>query len=87
MVDLSTISSLELIQNLQHAKSKHCLLGLLDETLTPMGSRILKGNILQPSNDAEKLRGRYDALEELGSKEQMFHGVRDGIGDTLSRLV
>ena len=78
MIDLSSIASLELIQNLQDPKSKHCLLGLLNETLTPMGSRILKSNILQPSTDAEKLKARYEAVEELSSKEQMFHGVRDG---------
>lgn len=80
MIDLSTITSLELIQNLQNAKSKHCLLGLLNETLTPMGSRILKSNIIQPSTDVEKLQGRYDAVEELATKEQMFHSVRDCIG-------
>lgn len=79
MVDLSTIASLELIQNLQHTKSKHCLLGLLNETFTPMGSRILKSNILQPSTDAEKLQARYDAVGELSSKEHMFHSVRDAL--------
>lgn len=78
MIDLSTIISLELIQNLQNAKSKDCLFGLLNETQTPMGSRLLRSNILQPSTDAEKLSARYDAVEELSTKEEMFYSVRQG---------
>jgi DNA mismatch repair protein MSH4 len=77
-IDLSTIISLELIQNLQNTKSKDCLLGLLNETLTPIGSRLLRSNILQPSTEPDKLNGRYDALEELTTKEEMFYSVRQG---------
>ena len=79
LIDLSTIISLELIQNLQNTKSKDCLLGLLNETLTPMGSRLLRSNILQPSTEPEKLTGRYDALEELATKEEIFYSVRQGL--------
>jgi len=78
MIDLSTIASLELIQNLQNATSKDCLFGLLNETLTPMGSRFLRSNILQPSTDAVKLEERFRALEELATKEEMFFAVREG---------
>ena len=78
MVDLSTIASLELIQNLQNDKCKDCLFGLLNETLTPMGSRFLRSNILQSSTDAAKLEERFDALEELTMKEKMFFDVREG---------
>jgi DNA mismatch repair protein MSH4 len=78
MIDLSTIISLELIQNLQNAKSKDCLFGLLNETLTPMGSRLLRSNILQPSTEPTKLVARYDAVEELSTKEEMFYSVRQG---------
>lgn len=78
MIDLSTITSLELIQNLQNPKSKDCLFGLLDETLTPMGSRFLRSNILQPSTDAAMLEERLCALEELTTKEEVFFAVREG---------
>jgi DNA mismatch repair protein MSH4 len=78
MIDLSTIASLELIQNLQNTKSKDCLFGLLNETLTPMGSRLLRSNILQPSTDAVKLEERFSALEDLATKEEMFLAVREG---------
>ncbi|KAL8928235.1 MAG: hypothetical protein Q9208_001945 [Pyrenodesmia sp. 3 TL-2023] len=76
MIDLSTISSLELIENLQNPKSKDCLFGLLNHTLTPMGSRLLKSHILQPSTDAVILEKRYAALEELTTREDVFFAVR-----------
>lgn len=78
MIDTTTISSLELIQNLQNAKSRDSLFGLLNQTLTPMGARFLRGSILQPSTDAAKILERQAALVELTSKEEMFLGVRQG---------
>ena len=79
MIDLSTIASLELVQNLQDAKSRDSLLGLLNETQTKMGARILRSNVLQPSTDSEKIAQRYEALGELAGKEEMFFAVRTGL--------
>ncbi|KAI1145937.1 muts domain V [Nemania diffusa] len=82
MIDLSTIHSLELIQNLQEPRSKDCLFGLLNECLTPMGSRMLRSNIIQPSTQVEStLIPRYDALEELTMKEDMFFEIRKALRD------
>ncbi|KAK4963762.1 hypothetical protein LTR28_004429 [Elasticomyces elasticus] len=83
MIDVSTICSLELIQNLQSPKSRDCLFGLLNETLTPMGSRLLRSNILQPLTDPETLDTRYDALEELAIKEDMFFATRQALKASL----
>ncbi|KAI1799442.1 muts domain V-domain-containing protein [Daldinia bambusicola] len=80
MIDISTIHSLELIQNLQDAKSKDCLFGLLNETLTPMGSRMLRSNILQPSCQVDNtLIPRFDAVDELTVKEDMFFEIRKAL--------
>lgn len=79
MIDLATIKSLELVQNLQNAKSKDCLFGLLNETLTPMGARLLRSNILQPITSPETLTKRYEAVEELSTKEEMFFAVRTNL--------
>ena len=79
MIDLSTMQALELIQNLQNAKSRDCLYGLMNQTLTPMGARLLKNNLLQPLTSRSDLEHRYDALEELASKEDVFFAVRQGI--------
>lgn len=86
-IDLSTIVSLELIQNLHNTKSKDSLFGLLNETLTPMGARLLRANILQPSTERDKLTGRYDAVEDLSTKEEMFVTVRQGLLIEISSYV
>lgn len=78
MIDLSTMRSLELIQNLQNSKSKDCLYGLLNHTLTPMGARYLKSNVLQPSILRDLLEKRWDALYELTIKEDVFFAIRQG---------
>ncbi|KAF2098960.1 hypothetical protein NA57DRAFT_39496 [Rhizodiscina lignyota] len=79
MIDVATIRSLELIQNLQNPKSRDCLFGLLNETSTHMGARLLRSNILQPSTDQPTLATRYDAVEELASKEEMFYATRQAL--------
>ncbi|KAK6614366.1 DNA mismatch repair protein [Botrytis cinerea] len=79
MIDLATIQSLELIQNLQNAKSKDCLFGLMNETLTPMGSRLLRSNILQPSTQSTLIAARYDALAELSENDDMFLQTRQAL--------
>ncbi|OQD83666.1 hypothetical protein PENANT_c015G03330 [Penicillium antarcticum] len=78
-IDLATIVSLELIQNLQNAKSRESLYGLLNETLTPMGARLLRASILQPSTERVKLKARYNAVEDLSTKEDMFVSVRQAL--------
>ncbi|OQE28671.1 hypothetical protein PENSTE_c003G06774 [Penicillium steckii] len=78
-IDLSTVVSLELIQNLQNSKSPDNLYGLLNETLTPMGARLLRANILQPSTERNKLTARYNAVEDLSTKEDMFVSVREAL--------
>lgn len=80
MIDLSTIQSLELIQNIQDAKAKECLFGLMNETITPMGSRLLRSCILQPSTQIDVLNGRFDALNELSDSVDMFYQIRRGCG-------
>ncbi|KAL2852528.1 muts domain V-domain-containing protein [Aspergillus pseudoustus] len=78
-IDLSTVISLELIQNLHDTKSKESLFGLLNETLTPMGSRLLRTNILQPSTEGSILTARYEAVEDLSTKQEMFVSVRQAL--------
>jgi DNA mismatch repair protein MSH4 len=78
MIDVSTIHSLELVQNLHNSKSTDCLYGLLNETLTPMGARLLRNNVLQPVTDADVLTTRYAAIDDLTTKEEMFFATRAG---------
>lgn len=85
IIDMSVFKSLEIMQNLKNSKSKDCLFGLLNNTLTPMGARMLRTSILQPSTRPDiVLTPRYDALEELGTKEDMFLETRKGTSKTPS---
>lgn len=78
-IDFSTIKSLELIQNSRTANSKDCLRGLLDSTMTPMGSSLLRHEILQPSTDRDNtIEPRCDAVQELSTNEEMLSEVRNG---------
>ncbi|KAJ4352708.1 MutS protein msh4 [Ascochyta clinopodiicola] len=83
MIDVSTIHSLELVQNLQRPKSKDCLFELLNETLTAMGARLLRNNILQPLTDSDVLATRYLAVDELTTKEEMFFATRAALKNSL----
>ena len=78
LIDSSTVQSLELIQNIQNAKSKDSLFGLMNETTTPMGSRLLRSSILQPTTDEDVLLQRHEAVAELTTKEDMFSQIRHG---------
>ncbi|KAH7312576.1 muts domain V-domain-containing protein [Stachybotrys elegans] len=80
MIDISAIQSLEIMQNLHNPKSKDSLFGLLNHTLTPMGSRMLRSNMLQPSTIKDSfMERRYDAVGELTSNEEMFMQVRKAL--------
>ncbi|EXA01809.1 MutS protein msh4 [Fusarium oxysporum] len=73
MIDISAIQSLEIMQNLRNSKSKDSLFGLLNHTCTPMGSRMLRSNMLQPPTRPDLfITPRYDALDELTTNEEMF---------------
>ncbi|KAL7268484.1 MutS protein msh4 [Rhizina undulata] len=76
LIDFSTVYSLELIQNIQSANSTNCLFGLLNNTLTAMGARLLRSNILQPLTDLSTINSRLDALEEFTQHEEMFFQTR-----------
>ncbi|RVD81059.1 uncharacterized protein DFL_008937 [Arthrobotrys flagrans] len=89
VIDFSTVKNLELIQNLRNPKSGDCLFGLLNNTVTPMGGRLLRSSILQPLTDTSILEGRLDAVEELATSEEMFFGIKkalQGFGD-MDRLL
>ncbi|KAF9873988.1 hypothetical protein CkaCkLH20_08722 [Colletotrichum karsti] len=81
MIDVSTIVSLEILQNLRNPKSKDSLIGLLRHTRTPMGARVLRSNLLQPSTLKDLyLDPRYEAVEELHRSQDMFVEVRSALG-------
>lgn len=84
MIDISAIKSLELIQSVDQGAKQASLLGLMNSISTPMGLRLLRTNILQPSTQVERvIEPRLEAVEELVSDVDMFNELRSGMCNTM----
>jgi DNA mismatch repair protein MutS len=88
-LDATARRNLELTTSLVNGGKGRTLLGVLDETLTPMGGRLLRRWMEEPLLDVEKIRARHDAVEELVEAELLRGDIRDllrGVND-IERLV
>jgi DNA mismatch repair protein MutS len=65
VLDANTRRNLELTETIRGGKVKGSLLAILDRTVTPMGSRMLRAWISQPLLDINRLEARLDAVESL----------------------
>nr|MBA3530792.1 DNA mismatch repair protein MutS [Ardenticatenales bacterium] len=61
-LDAATRRNLELTESMR-GEAKHCLLGVLDETQTAMGARLLRQWVGQPLLHLDILEARLDAVE------------------------
>ncbi|MEM7436987.1 MAG: DNA mismatch repair protein MutS [Myxococcota bacterium] len=87
VLDDAAVRNLELVRTLD-GKRQGSLLGLLDETETPMGARTLRSRLLEPLTDVERIRRRHDAVEIFAADPRFRDEVRaelGGMGD-LERL-
>ncbi|NOT62156.1 MAG: DNA mismatch repair protein MutS, partial [Acidobacteria bacterium] len=66
VLDATTVSNLELVQATDGIAA-HSLFGVLDETMTGMGARLLRQWLLRPSVKLAEIETRLDAVEELKS--------------------
>jgi len=57
--------TLELLENLSDGKKRGSLLWLIDKTLTPMGKRYIKGQIVRPLMCQKSINDRLDGVEAL----------------------
>lgn len=65
IIDESTRRSLELTSTMRDGRREHSLLGVIDETKTPMGARLLADWLSNPLTDINQITQRLDAVEEL----------------------
>ncbi|WLY85449.1 DNA mismatch repair protein MutS [Thermoanaerobacterium sp. CMT5567-10] len=66
LLDNNTIKNLEIVQSSNRNNSRDgTLLSVLDQTVTPMGGRLLKRWIEEPLIDIEKINLRLDSVDEL----------------------
>ncbi|KPV74997.1 uncharacterized protein RHOBADRAFT_53908 [Rhodotorula graminis WP1] len=79
LVDTESARNLELVANVLNKNSKQHLLGMLDKCQTPMGTRLLRSNILSPLTNPSIIDGRLDAVEELVNSEERSRAVRKAL--------
>ncbi|KAK4226819.1 hypothetical protein QBC38DRAFT_418279, partial [Podospora fimiseda] len=76
-LDRAAVSSLELLQTSRGARAgPTTLFGILNQTMTPQGRRLLRTTILQPSTSKELLTKRWNTVHELTSSQDFFNDVR-----------
>ncbi|HEX8779477.1 MAG TPA: DNA mismatch repair protein MutS, partial [Rhodanobacter sp.] len=86
-LDAATRRNLELDTH-PSGRTEHTLLGVLDETVTPMGARLLRRWLNRPLRSREVLRGRHQAIGAL-IDNRSYEALREqlrGIGD-LERIL
>ncbi|KAF9097154.1 MutS protein msh4 [Mortierella sp. AD031] len=79
VIDCATARNLELTMNLSSQNDKDSLFGVLNETLTPMGARLLRSNILQPLTDERTIQMRLDCVQELSQVEDRFYALKTSL--------
>jgi len=77
LIDEATRRSLELTQTLRDGKREGSLLGVMDETVTNMGSRMLAEWLDDPLTDVAAIQQRLDAVEEFVRDTSLCDGVRE----------
>ena len=87
MLDYNAQKNLELIESLAGIE-QNSLLGVLDETQTTMGSRMLRNMIINPLRNNEQVNARLDLVEALQSapKSEQLVQLLSSMGD-LERIV
>lgn len=78
-MDASTQRNLELTHNLRDNSREGTLLWVLDETLTPMGGRVIRSAVLRPLTDVAAIRGRLDSVEHLVSDFELLEELRTAL--------
>jgi DNA mismatch repair protein MutS len=80
-LDEATRANLELFVTLIGAKKEGALFGVLDETRTSMGGRLLRRWLAAPLNDVAQIRRRHDAVEWLVEHAALRAELRLGLSE------
>jgi DNA mismatch repair protein MutS len=63
-IDANTQKNLEIVENLQ-GNTEYTLAQILDHCVTPMGSRLLKRQLLHPSKNIEDIKYKQSLIQEI----------------------
>ncbi len=76
-IDQATRRSLEISRTLREERREGSLLGVLDHSVTAMGSRLLADWIANPLMNLQLLNDRLDAIEELIGQPSLAESIRE----------
>lgn len=76
-IDESTRRSLEIARTLRDGRREGSLLAVIDQTVTPMGARLLAEWVSTPLTDPTNIDARLDAVEELLHENRVRGDLRD----------
>ena len=79
LIDEATRRSLELTRTLREGKREGSLLAVIDETVTPMGARLLADWLSNPLTNVAGISARLDAVGELAGDSQLSQDLRDAL--------
>lgn len=77
LIDEATRRSLELTQTLRNGERAGSLLAVIDETVTPMGARLLGEWLSNPLTDPVRINLRLDAVDELRGDSMFCRELRE----------
>ncbi|HID24144.1 MAG TPA: DNA mismatch repair protein MutS, partial [Planctomycetaceae bacterium] len=77
IIDETTRISLELTRTMREGRREGSLLWVLDETVTPMGARLLADWLSNPLTDVAAINRRLDAVEELAGDPALCRDLRE----------
>lgn len=89
VLDQTTLRNLEVLRNVRDGRQEGTLVEVLDHTLTPMGSRLLKAWLTEPLMDIDAIGRRLDAVEALVSDPIARNGIASSLKGArdLERLI
>jgi DNA mismatch repair protein MutS len=77
LLDRMTQRNLELTHSLQDGSRRHTLLGVIDQTVTPMGARLMHHWVKQPLLKIAEIHQRQKGIQALLSDELTLNQIQD----------
>jgi DNA mismatch repair protein MutS len=79
LIDEATRRSLELTRTLRDGQRAGSLLAVIDETVTPMGARLLADWLSNPLTQVDQINGRLEAVAELIAGNVLCQELRESL--------
>ena len=81
LLDPPTMRNLELIASMRDGGQDGTLVDIMDETLSPMGARLLRSWLVRPLRKPSQIKRRQDAVETLVQSVGMRESLREELSE------